>query len=80
LPAQFDHERHQTPSDHLLKYAEAARFLGFTKGTLQTITWRGTGPKPTYVGSRGVRFRMSDLEQWLDECAKARNARKAKVA
>lgn len=53
---------------NLLKYSEAARFLGLTQGTLQTKVWNGTGPKPTYVGSRSVRFRMADLEEWLDQC------------
>ena len=64
--------------DRLLKYAEAARFLGFTKGTLQTITWRGTGPKPAYVGSRGVRFRMSDLEAWVKKCTENHNRKSSR--
>jgi excisionase family DNA binding protein len=51
----------------LLTTAEAADYLGITTGTLEQ--WRSAGRHNVpfiRLGSRTVRYRVSDLEKWLE--------------
>lgn len=50
----------------LLTASEAARLLGVPEGTL--AQWRSQRRGPCYVKleSRLVRYRRSDLEQWIE--------------
>ena len=45
---------------------EAAARLGVEASTLANWRWSGHGPRHVKVGSR-VRYRLSDLADWLDE-------------
>lgn len=45
---------------------EAAERLGLEASTLANMRWRGGGPPYLKVGGR-VRYRLSDLADWLDE-------------
>ncbi|MFD0003547.1 helix-turn-helix transcriptional regulator [Streptomyces sp. NPDC127178] len=49
----------------LITRAELAGYLGLPVATLAQWTYRGTGPRSIKVG-RHVRYRMSDVEAWLD--------------
>jgi excisionase family DNA binding protein len=52
-------------SDTLLTADEAAEYLRLSRKQLQQ--WRYFGRGPTYVKvGRGVRYRRSDLDAWLD--------------
>lgn len=53
---------------------EAARVLGFTVKTLQKRRWLRQPPAYLKVG-RKVRYRLSDLQAYLDSCTV--NAREA---
>ena len=44
----------------------AAAWLGLAKGTLQNWRYAGKGPRFVKLGGT-VRYRASDLEDWLDE-------------
>lgn len=44
---------------------DAAERLGVTAATLGNWRWSGHGPRHVKVGSR-VRYRLSDLADWLD--------------
>lgn len=46
---------------------EAANITGFTVKTLQRRRWLGQPPKFLKVG-RKVRYRLSDLQDYLDSC------------
>lgn len=50
----------------LLTSTETAKFLKVTHATI--INWRRSGSGPQYInmGPRLVRYRLSDLESWLD--------------
>ncbi len=55
--------------DKLLTESEASNIVGFSRNTLRA--WRVTGrqtnmtPPPFVKCGRAVRYRLSDLEQWM---------------
>jgi predicted DNA-binding transcriptional regulator AlpA len=54
--------------DLLLTESQAARLLGISVRTLQAWRVRGGGSGPRYVriSSRCVRYRVPDLEEWIE--------------
>ena len=50
----------------LLTAKQAARYLSISTKWLANQRWQGTGPKFIRVGG-AVRYRASDLEQFLEE-------------
>lgn len=50
----------------LITTVEAARRLGLHPTTLGTWRVEGRGPKYVKLGARKVRYRESDIEDWLD--------------
>lgn len=50
----------------LLTTTEAARLLGVSKAFLERDRWAGARIPFIKVGSRAVRYRMTDLESYLD--------------
>ncbi len=51
-----------------LSTAECAKLLGLTTGALHTRRCRGSAPPCVRLG-RTVRYRLSDVERWLDACS-----------
>lgn len=51
--------------ERLLSIDELAEYLGKPKGTLYQWRYQGEGPPAIRVG-RGLRYRASDVEAWLD--------------
>lgn len=51
---------------HLFTTGEAAQFLGVSKAFLERDRWAGARIPFIKVGSRAVRYRISDLETYLD--------------
>lgn len=47
----------------------AAERLGITPETLRNWRWRGDGPPFLKLG-RAVRYRLSELSDWLDDCTR----------
>ena len=45
---------------------EVARLLGFTIRTVQEWRIMKRGPKAHRFGSKGVRYKLSDLNQWIE--------------
>lgn len=59
--------------DRLLTAAEAAHFLGYTEGTVRNKA--SNGEIPTVKLGVALRFRLSDLRQWVqDQDAAAKRA------
>ena len=54
-------------NDALLTEREAADFLGVTARCLQAWRYRGGGPKFVRISSRCIRYRKSDLVEWVEE-------------
>jgi hypothetical protein len=50
-----------------LTTAQAARHLTASPRTLEAWRIRGGGPPYLRISSRCVRYRLRDLERWLDE-------------
>lgn len=46
---------------------EAAEILGVARATLQDWRYRGLGPRYMRYSSRAVRYRISDLEDFMRE-------------
>ena len=64
----------ETLRDHpesLFTEPQAARFLNFTPRCLQAWRQRGGGPKFIRISSRAIRYRKSDLDDWIDEKIKS---------
>lgn len=51
----------------LLNTTEAARLLGVSKAFLERDRWAGARIPFIQVGSRAVRYRASDLEEYLTQ-------------
>ncbi|UKA59199.1 helix-turn-helix transcriptional regulator [Arthrobacter sp. FW306-2-2C-D06B] len=52
--------------DQLLKAQALADWLGVTPGALAQMRYLGKGPKFIKLGGRSVRYRVSDVNEWLD--------------
>ena len=52
--------------NRLLDEDEAAEFLGLSPRTLQGLRVRGGGPEYIKIGSRAVRYRLRDLEEFIE--------------
>lgn len=60
LPADPDH------LDRLLSESEAAKFIRYSKRSLQNWRVRGGGPRYVRVSARSVRYRRRDLLAWIE--------------
>jgi excisionase family DNA binding protein len=56
----------QTVPSPLLTIAEVAELLGVSERTLETWRYRGRGPAFIRVGKKVVRYRLSDVEAFLE--------------
>jgi len=52
--------------DGLLTTKDAARFLGVSKAFLERDRWAGAQIPFIRVGARAVRYRVADLEAFMD--------------
>lgn len=52
--------------NYLVSEKEAAQFLGFTIRFLQARRVRGNGPRFVKISSRAIRYRVSDLKEWVE--------------
>ncbi len=49
----------------LLKDKEVARMIGVSRGTLWRMVKAGLFPPPIRVGTRAVRWRLSEVLEWI---------------
>lgn len=61
-------------SNPLLTREEAAAWLNVSQAWLENAAHRGGGPKVTKLGKRFVRYRVSDLERFVQDGATADKA------
>lgn len=54
-------------TDELLSQRQVAMLLGVSGRTIEGWRARGTGPPFLRLSARAVRYRSSDIEQWLDQ-------------
>lgn len=51
----------------LLTIDQVAERLGVSRSTTRRMWQDGTLPRPIRIGSRSVRWRVEDLESWVDK-------------
>ena len=56
----------------------ASRYLGFTKGTLATMRFNGTGPK--FIKKGRVFYFKHDLDEWLNSGFQGRKSKALKTS
>lgn len=54
----------------LLTPEDVAGMLGITPRTLQDWRLKGYGPKPVFLTARTVRYRLPEVENWIEKRAK----------
>lgn len=55
----------------LLRRVEFADRVGVTVRTVERWEREGRGPKPIRIGRRTVRYRVTDIENWLDQLSES---------
>jgi hypothetical protein len=58
---------HQSKERLLLKTLEAAEFLSLSPRTLEALRLKGGGPPYIQVTSKSIRYRVKDLQDWIEE-------------
>ncbi len=58
---------------YLVSEKEAATLLGFTPRFLQSRRLRGDGPQFVRISSRAVRYRVKDLQEWVENRLRVNN-------
>ena len=52
----------------LLNTTQAAHYLGLSKAFLERDRWAGAKVPFIKIGSRAVRYRLQDLEKYIESC------------
>jgi excisionase family DNA binding protein len=52
--------------NQLVDYKQAAKYLSVSESYLRRLKSRGEIPH-VYVGTRGIRFRVSSLNRWIEK-------------
>jgi excisionase family DNA binding protein len=60
--------------ERLFTVAELAEYLQVKEATIFTWNSKGTGPKVTRVGKRGVRYTETDVKDWLKQAGRQQTA------
>ena len=67
-------------SESLLTEAQAARLLNFTPRFLQARRARGDGPPFVSISARAIRYRRSDLLDWIESRIRTNNSDRGEEA
>ena len=51
----------------LLKIDEVAELIRLSRPSIYRLMASGSFPKPVQVGSRAVRWRRADVEEWIEQ-------------
>lgn len=54
--------------DRLLRRSEVQRITALAKSTIYLKISEGTFPAPIRIGRRAVRWKLSSIVAWIDEC------------
>lgn len=52
-------------TDRLLRRREVEAITGFSRSAIYRKITQGTFPRPVKIGSTAVRWRLSDIENWV---------------
>lgn len=62
--------------EELYTIDEVAEHLGMTRGALATMRYEGKGPLLVKLTSRQIRYRASDLDEWIESRVRESTAAK----
>ena len=54
--------------ENLLSTKEAAAYLGVSEAFLERDRWAGARVQYIKIGARAVRYRLQDLEHYIESC------------
>jgi predicted DNA-binding transcriptional regulator AlpA len=57
----------RTETEPLPTAADVAKYLNMSEGALAQLRFTGRGPKFIKLTGRQVRYRWSDVDQWIEE-------------
>lgn len=60
--------------DRLLTIEEVSEMLGLTRGALAQMRYEGRGPKYAKLSAKAIRYRASDVSDWVDGVVRASTA------
>ena len=66
--------------DPLLSPVQAGTKVGYTTGALAQLRYLGTGPKFIKLSARVVRYRESDLDEWIESSDRTQTGRSPDAA
>lgn len=58
----------QYETDRLLSRSEVESIFGISKRYLEAAAQRNEGPRRIQIG-RSVRYRIGDIQRWIERCA-----------
>jgi len=58
-------------TERLLRRREVEAITGLSRSGLYRLMEEGEFPRPLRVGRASVRWRLSEVQAWIDECPKA---------
>jgi hypothetical protein len=67
MPGQGIVPRVQTEAQRLLNEREAAAFLNLTARALQNWRYLGRGPRFVRISRKAIRYRLCDLQAFVEE-------------
>ena len=56
-----------TTTDRILSTVQVASWVGVTENTLRYWRWDGRGPRWFRLGAKTVKYKASDVQDWLDQ-------------
>lgn len=66
--------QHGSSTDRILRLAEVCRVTGLCRSSIYLGMNQGTFPKSVRLGMKSVGWRFSQIEEWLDQCERAKSA------
>ena len=66
-----------TTTDRLLTRTEVERLVGLRHTAIYKLMREGKFPEPLRIGTKAVRWRLSEVEAWVDALPRARGQQAA---
>ena len=60
-----------TEDERLLRVAEVERLAGLHRATIYQMMARDEFPRPIRLGAKAVRWKLSELAKYIDNCPRA---------
>lgn len=70
----------RTATDRLLTRAEVERLVGLRRSAIYSLMRAGKFPLPLKISGNAVRWRLSEIEAWIDALPRARGHRESTSA